>query len=182
VNFANTATHQTASPFTLGFEFTANSAITVTQLGLFDGLQDELRDSHAVGLWDSNGNLLVSTVIPSGTVATLNDKFRFVPVTPTHLVAGQNYLIGAVFPSTNLDDLLFPGDAIGFATAPEISFVQTRFAFGATLSFPAGVNGDMPAYFGPNFQFASVPEPATFGLLGLALAGLGFSRRKRIAK
>ena len=44
--------------------------------------------------------------------------------------------------------------------------------FGATLDAPSGYNVD-------NLIRASIPEPATLMLLGLGLAGLGFSRRKR---
>ncbi len=186
VNFENTAGLSLGEvPFTLGWEFTANANIQATSLGLFDSGQDGLLDSHAIGLWNSAENLLVSTTIPSGTAAPLVDgKFRFVSVTPTNLTAGENYIIGALF-LPERDQLIGGpfGAPIDFSTDPNITLVTSGFFSGGSLAFPGNSSG-VTGYFGPNFTFtaaatASVPEPSTLIFLGSGLVGLaGFARKK----
>lgn len=173
-------------PFTLGFNFTTNQAITVTHLGLFDDSLDGLVDRHEIGLWDSGGNLLASGFIGAGTVAPLTNQFRYISIAPVNLTSGQQYSIGALY-ETGADALIFPGDATNFATDPAITFDSSAFAFGGALSFPGGSVGADPAYFGPNFRFtptAVIPEPTTLagGLLAVALLGGHWLRhRRRIA-
>jgi hypothetical protein len=161
---------------TLGWEFTVNSPITVTQLGVFDAGQDGLADSHPVGIFDLGANLLVS-----GTVTTadpLTNQFRYINVAPTPLNAGQTYRIGGFYPTGADTDRI---QAHGFSTAPEIQFTDGYGVNTGVLAFPStkdsGVN---PGSFGPNFQFvAAVPEPGTLALTGLEMLGLVVWLRRR---
>ena len=183
VSFSNTKGQSLAkTDTTFGWSFTANSNIDVVDLGVFDDSQNGLTDSHQVGLWDNSGNLLVSTTVPSGTGATLDDQFRMVAVSSTELLAGQKYFIGTLYTTFN-DPLLLQGDASNFATAPQITYDNATFALGTTLKDPTSIASPPPAFFGPNFEFEAatspVPELGSFVLLGTGMLGLaGVLRRK----
>ncbi len=168
-------------PFTLGFRFTANKAIKVTGLGVFDSSQDGLTNAYSLGLWNAAGTLLGTATLASGTGTTLVNNFRYTSIAPTVLAAGQ-YRIGAFY-ANGADPLIFPGFATGFATNPAITFNESSFAGGTSLANPVFTGGAQASYFGPNFQFSAVqpvPEPEAWAsmVLGLGLAGWVARRRK----
>jgi hypothetical protein len=170
-------------PFTLGYQFTANSALSVSALGLYDEGLDGLADSYPIGLFDSGGSLVASASLPSGTSATLINQFRYVNITPVSLTAGQDYRIGALFTTGN-DSMVFPGFPVtGFATDPRITFVGPRYIDGGALTDPTGQFDEFViGYFGPNLLISAsaVPEPGNLALLaGLGLTGAGLLRRRR---
>jgi len=169
-------------PFTLGWEFEANAAVVVTELGIFDDSQDGLSDSYPIGIWDSTGHLLASAIVASGTTDPLIDQFRYHSIGPILLAAGHFYSIGALY-ATSHDPLIFPGTATGFASDPAITFTQAAFASGASLSNPTSSAGPQPGFFGPNFvlnpSVIIVPEPMSPALVGVALVGLAIARRRK---
>ena len=179
-----TTTGNDASQFTFGFEFQANANILVTDLGIFDSSQDGLADTHQVGIWTNSGTLLGSNTIPSGTTAPLLSQFRYEPLlVPIALTAGQNYVIGASYPTSN-DSFVY--HASGLASDPDISIIIGRGS-GSGFSFPpvscsASIGCDT-SFFGPNFQFtqtADAPEPGSLLLLLVSVVGLiGLSARRR---
>src|SRR5205823_556088 len=60
---------------TLGYDFTVgDTALIVTQLGLWDENGDGLVNAHSVGLWDDAGALLASVTVPSGTIGILDNE------------------------------------------------------------------------------------------------------------
>jgi len=163
-------------PFTLGWDFTTNAAITVNGLGVFDSGEDGLADSYEVGLWDSAGNLLAETTVSSGISDPLVNQWRYSSVAPVTLAADQNYSVGALY-LTGDDNVVFPGDGGTVTTTANITYGQSTFASGSTLSDPTnelGTNG----FFGPNISAdvsAGVPEPSTWALMLLGFTGLGFA-------
>ncbi|HQR07132.1 MAG TPA: DUF4082 domain-containing protein [Gemmatales bacterium] len=168
----------------LGYSFLVNSSISVVSLGVYDHNSDGLLGSHDVGLWDSSGNLLASSTVPAGTGATLDSSYRFVTISAVNLSPGSTYYVGAVKVNADQDEWI--ADPLSFATAPEISYDSRRFQFySGTLVFPDLAGSNSVGYFGGNFQFAAVPEPTTWALMGVgaSLAGLSAWRmRKRKTK
>jgi len=80
--------------FTFGEVFVPTQNMTVDLLGYF-GTVGGFTSDHAVGIFDANGNLLVSTVINNSSLIA-SAHFVFNPVTPVGLVAGQTYVIEGV--------------------------------------------------------------------------------------
>ena len=103
------------------------------------------------------------------------------PVSATLLMPGA-YQIGALFTSAN-DPNLFPTFTTGFSAASsDITYLKGASIAGASLTNPPPNFFYMgPAYFGPNFEFQSVPEPGSIALVGPAvfLALCVFRRTRR---
>ena len=157
---------------TIGYQFTVNSPVTVTELGFYVP-QGSLADNHQVGIWTSGGTLLVSATVPAATSPTLLDGFDFVPVTPITLGTGQ-YVIGAEGNSTSTDQFTF--GKTGSITISSITLgvsVSAEFGPPNTLTFPTVQPTDFATegYFGPDFLVA-VPEPSTISLACLGVLAL----------
>ena len=172
-DFTSPTVDSTNGSWSLGFEFNVNIPFVVTELGFYDDFQNDLTQSHDVGIYNAGGTLLVSGTISPGD--PLVSWFRWTSVTPTLLPVGNGYRIAGVTGAEN-----YTWSPTGFTTDPSITFVADRYTSSATLVFPAdgpvGVNG----FFGPNFAGNPVPEPGTFALLAAGLiAGIGRVRHIR---
>jgi len=144
----------------------------LTGLGVFDADGDGLLNDYDIGLYDTGGNLLVSTNLGAGTSGTLIDGFRYVALAPVALTAGD-YRVGALFTNASGDDsLYFSGGGNIVSSISGVTYGDARFALGSTLSDPTVSAGSGDGYFGPNLllQSGAAPEPASWALM---LGGFG---------
>lgn len=172
----------------IGTQFTVGNAnVQVNSLGVWDQAGDGFLISHNVGLWNSAGALLASATVPAGTVGTLENTFRYVPIgSDVTLLAGQPYRVAALYPLSGdpWNDPYdppgagvppFPKLADGVALHPGSGIAainQDSFAVSGTLVEPVNSGGGTLGRWGAaNARFvAAVPEPTAI-VLG-SLCGL----------
>jgi Domain of unknown function (DUF4082)/PEP-CTERM motif len=179
------------SQLSLGFTFTTNSAISVTHLGYFDNEGDGFLTDHEVGIFDTAGTLLVSTLLSAGIGDTLTGHFRYKSINPFALAAGQSYVIAAT--TYGFSDPwaygISPGSITGFTVDPSISIGSTASLYryqGDNILRKPGSSVGYTVYAGPNFLTAAsgaVPEPANWALMlaGFGVVGAALRRRHRVA-
>ena len=172
------------APFTLntgrtaGWRFTVDAPLLVTHLGLYDWHADGFQSSYPIGIWNQDGTLLNSAIMPGGIDAPILNGFRYVDADPELiLLPGETYTIGyfasAIFPNDHM--LNDPGWHVMNPLVHQVGpAVSSNGAF-PELTLPTVLFTEV--WFGPGFQFEVVPAPASFVLL--CLAGLRCGRRRR---
>ena len=165
------------APGTLGYSFTLDLPSTVNALGYWS---DGNLVSEQVGIWDSLGKLVSSTIVTRQN--EVGGYFYTFLTTPVVLAAG-NYVIGGSISNGGL----FPVNMTGVVPASGYTYTGSREGVGIGFAEPKGADGGYGAQGIAlvNFSFSqisAVPEPATWAmlLLGFGVVGTSLRRRRKV--
>jgi len=79
---------------TNGYSFSVNEPTLITAVGWFDRNSDGLTHEHELGIWNSDGQLLVDETVPAGMSAPLNDGFRYQSIPAPLILPPGVYIVG----------------------------------------------------------------------------------------
>ncbi|HEX3798574.1 MAG TPA: PEP-CTERM sorting domain-containing protein [Verrucomicrobiae bacterium] len=167
----------------------------VNYLGYYDQGGDGLANSHVVSLWDNSTQTIIAQVtVPAGTAAPLIDGYRWVPLASTvQLNYGSYYVIGAQVDGVDTWGDFISNPSPDDGDSGQIDWSSQYVQLGSGWEFsragrydsagnypaePPNQSGSDAIYPVANLGFnLDVPEPATFGILGLGIGAIAFMRR-----
>lgn len=159
----------------VGFRFTADVDMFVTDLGIVNDLADGVLDArHTIGLWRNSDQALLASVTVDSS-GTLISNFYYESIGSVMLSAGGQYTLGATY-NINDGDSYVSGPSLGL---DGISGTTAVFPAAGDLGFvyPTEESGGNQGRIGPNMIWEPIPAPASLAALGLAFAAS--SRRRR---
>jgi hypothetical protein len=176
VNFTPDSAFNNVEATDIGWEFSVTTPVWVSALGYYDYSSNPsgvavyccspfsttpgLLDNHSVGIWNSSGALLTSTVVPSGTAGTLIGNSIYSPIATIELQPGE-YVVGAT-QQGSLD--ANPTDPVAylfssFTSLPGITVLGGTYSYAGgpgVLTEPTGLYG-YQSYTGPDFLASNTP-------------------------
>ncbi|WP_394778545.1 PEP-CTERM sorting domain-containing protein [Undibacterium sp.] len=159
--------------YNFGLDFTVTQALTVDALAYFFD-NASVTGSHAVALFDMNGNKLAQTIVDAADI--LQGNFRYSSITPVNLIAGATYrLVGLS------NGGVYGTGSHGFSSQPGIDYLNSSYSEASGLDPVFGSDGNFgeagnlsDSIWGASLSVirnsAEVPEPGTYALF---IAGLG---------
>jgi hypothetical protein len=158
--------------WTLGYEFQANQSTDVVALATWNSWSSTA--PAEVGLWDASGNLLASASVSSTSPTTGTAGWSYTDITPVALTPGATYTVGSFGTSAN-----YTYDPSGFTVDPRITYVDNAFSSTDAFARPDQAEAGFTGWLGGNVLLGGVPEPATWAMLILGVAMIGFAARCR---
>lgn len=170
--------HPALGGWSMGWEFNLLNPMTVTDLGYFNWGRggNGIGEAHDVGIFDSVGNLLVSTTVNPGD--PVSGLWVWKSLSSPFTLSAGNYVIAA---TTGQFDL-YTWSVNPVTIDPNVQYVKNRYIRSNVLVNPLFTNARLPnySYFGPNFKGDVVPEPALLQLpFLLGLSGFAYWRRRK---
>jgi len=177
--FASFFTSAQATPDMVGFQFSVNTNVDVSQFGIWnDNDANGLDQTHRVLLWRLSDQALLSdvTVTPGDTLIS---GFRYATGANVSLVTGTTYVIAADYWSGGLDGYISTPTSAVYDSAMTHIGAAAPAVVNSGYVMPTALVTTNRGRFGPNMIFTDpVPEPATMVALGLGAAALLRRRRK----
>lgn len=171
-------------PGSYGTIFSVNDKTRVVRLGIWDEDGDGLRNAHEVGIFAPDRTLLACVTVPGGTLAPLEDGFRWVPLAGSlSLYPGINYTLASAYLG-GADDRMRTTPA---TVDPLFNLVDDRFVNTGSygIAFPdTDWLVDGAGWFAGNL--VGIPEPSVLlldGVVALAVGGgVWLHRHRRLTK
>jgi len=138
--------------FIVGYTFTNDEWIILTDLGTLDYGWDGLSSDSTVAVWDAQTEALIARAsVPSNASGPTSiwGGWRFVGIDPVDLPPGE-YIIGSQVYNGSADRYLHNAEV---STAEGLTWGEGRHANGSVVQYPTNVSTGAASWFGPNFLF-----------------------------